>query len=547
MGFQRGRGRVRTLSCWILTICLCVGTGCTSPSAPSRPEGTPSEGPSVSGLPVGHPLSATVAKSQPPEETFIQPLSQVWELGPSGALPNTVQVTLPLTKEPAQGEDAIVGTREAGATAWDYVAARVQGQGVTFSTDHFSEFVVLGISVQGVLDWFKKSWRSGVSQGLLTDVAQPTCNGADQLVKHGYSVTSSGPAVLLACWGQEASGVVLKTVNPHLYPVQIAYGTSSSVLSQRAAGFRFTDLARLGSGRTVLLGPGDSASLAPAPAPGVTTREVASLDGVSLSLYQLQIGFEVAATFLTKFGLDTAAGTKAGVFAVITADDILGNSDCSSAIHDSGAADIWTKCVLKLAVPKLLKALTNPAASAGLAILMTYLLAGDLIRWVTTEGQALAHVADTETIAIARSTSDPSATVTPVTGSWHVHGGQLTITSTTASAVIELGPCDTGPNALFCQGFMDLKPQTLSTNQVKLTFLGFTVKDRSGAVRTAPTPPLAHVGDYYLLTITPGGQDTTELHEPDGSLRVPADQPNELGNPHMCGPAETNMTGWCGA
>jgi len=419
----------------------------------------------------------------------------------------------------------------------------VQGQAVSFSTDHFSYFVILGISSQGVLDWFKTNWRSGLSQGLLQNVTQPTCSGADQLQKDGYSITASGPSVLLACWGKQAEGIVLKAVNPHLYPVQIAYGTSTTVLSQREAGFRFTDLARLGSGRTVLLGPGDAATFVPAPTPGSSTQEMASLDGVSLGLYQLQVGVEVAAAFLSKFGIDQSAAVKAGVFAAITADDLLSSGDCSSAIRESGAADVWTKCVLKIAIPRLFKTLDNPVASAGLTILMAYLLVGDLVTWIATEGQALAHVADRQSIVITAPKSSPK----PVTGEWWVHGGGLTINGTTATAVAELGPCDSGVNALRCEQVMDLKPETLAPSQVKLTVLRISVKDSSGAVRSMAYEHVAQVGDYYLLTVTASGQDTTELHKPDGSLRVPVDEANDLGGPHMCGPAETNMTGWCGA
>jgi len=491
------RMRVRASWSLILTTCLLVGAGCSTPHDPSPSAGPASGGPSVSGLPSGHPLSVEVATTQPPQETFIQQLSQTWDLGPSGALPNAVQVTIPLTTPLPTGESVVVATREGDAAPWEYLAGRVEGQAVSFSTDHFSKFVILGISAQGVLDWFKSNWRSGVSQGLLQGPTQPTCTGADQLLKDGYNITASGPSVLLACWGQQTEGIVLKAVNPHLYPVQIAYGTSTSVLSQRDAGFRFTDLARLGSGRTVLLGPGDSVTFIPAPSPGSTTQEVASLDGASLGLYQLQVGFEVAAAFLSKFGIDQTAAVRTGVFAAITADDLLSSSDCSSAIRESGAADVWTKCVLKIAIPKLFRTLNNPVASAGLTILMAYLLVGDLVTWIVTEGQALAHVADRQTIVI--SSPKPTASVKPVTGSWWVHGGGLTITSTMASAVAEMGQCDTGANALRCEQYMDLKPQTLSPSQVKLTVLRITVKDTSGAVRSVASWSGGLISDWWPI------------------------------------------------
>jgi hypothetical protein len=131
-----------------------------------------------------------------------------------------------------------------------------------------------------------------------------------------------------------------------------------------------------------------------------------------------------------------------------------------------------------------------------------------------------------------------------ITRTWFVHGGGLTIHSDGTAVATGHGSC--GPPGDWCMDVMDLKAAQINSTTLKLTVIARYSHDTSNRRYAAPTSATA-VGDYYLLVVQPDGLALTELHAPDGSLRTPRTEANNLGNPWLCPEGSTNADGRCGA
>jgi hypothetical protein len=131
-----------------------------------------------------------------------------------------------------------------------------------------------------------------------------------------------------------------------------------------------------------------------------------------------------------------------------------------------------------------------------------------------------------------------------ITRAWFVHGGQLTIQSDGTAMSTGHGSC--GPPGDWCTDVMELKAAQIDLTTLKLTVMKMYAHDTSNRRYVADLTGTA-VGDYYLLVVQPDGNALTELHAPDGSLRTPKTEANNLGNPWLCPAGSNNADGRCGA
>lgn len=130
-----------------------------------------------------------------------------------------------------------------------------------------------------------------------------------------------------------------------------------------------------------------------------------------------------------------------------------------------------------------------------------------------------------------------------ITRAWSVHGGHLTIQSNGTAVATGHGTC--GPPSDWCTDVMELKVVQIDSKTLKLTVTDAYSHDTSN--RRYANATATALGDYYLLVVQPDGHALTELHAPDGSLRVPKDEANNLGNPWLCSAGSDNADGRCGA
>jgi hypothetical protein len=153
--------------------------------------------------------------------------------------------------------------------------------------------------------------------------------------------------------------------------------------------------------------------------------------------------------------------------------------------------------------------------------------------------------ADKKAASVGAKDLRKKATIT-IPQAWRVHGGGLTIQSqgTAVSTVTVLGSC--GPPEGWCTHVMKLRVVQLGSTTVKLTVTAAYSHDTSNRRYPAGTSATA-VGDYYLLVVRPHGYALTELHAPNGSLRVPKSEANSLGNPWLCSVGSADVDKRCGA
>ena len=93
---------------------------------------------------------------------------------------------------------------------------------------------------------------------------------------------------------------------------------------------------------------------------------------------------------------------------------------------------------------------------------------------------------------------------------------------------------------------MELKAIQMDSKTLKLTVTDLYSHDTTNRRYKAGLTGTA-VGDYYLLVVQPDGLALTELHAPDGSMRTPRSEANNLGNPWLCPEGSENADGRCGA
>ncbi len=99
----------------------------------------------------------------------------MWDLKTSGRLTQPVTVTIPLTQEVPADAQVWLATRSDTSEQWEYLPGTLSAdrQTVSAQVEHFSLFTAHLISVPAIVEWIKKDWLSGISQGVLHKAASP--------------------------------------------------------------------------------------------------------------------------------------------------------------------------------------------------------------------------------------------------------------------------------------------------------------------------------------------------------------------------------------
>jgi hypothetical protein len=128
---------------------------------------------------------------------------------------------------------------------------------------------------------------------------------------------------------------------------------------------------------------------------------------------------------------------------------------------------------------------------------------------------------------------------------WTVHGGGLTIGDKGTARSIGHGSC--GNPGDWCNDVMEFNVVPITTTSIKLivTKTYSEVSSPTGGTRYPPSADATAIGDYFILKLQPDGSALTTLYSPAGTLRIPADSPNNLGNPWLCQPNGVRTN--CGA
>ncbi|WP_199514817.1 hypothetical protein [Nucisporomicrobium flavum] len=254
------------------------------------------DGVSVSASALPSQLKASKANAQP-GIAYTKELSDTFDLAPSGALPATAKISLPLREVVSAGTGVAVATSESP-------------------------------------DQFRKQFIDPFSDGAFAEAAKPACSDESSARTDGYAIGSDSGSTVYWCLGKSDSGRMVKVVNNRRYPLLLSRGGLS--VTGLTGGSFWRSLSSHSSGQPVVIGPRETATLAVTMPPGDRAQLVTAYDGFGQSLVALYTGLKALSDILTRFG-------KGGPQAAEILGDVLQLNDCLEALG-KGPADLLAKC-----------------------------------------------------------------------------------------------------------------------------------------------------------------------------------------------------------
>lgn len=372
---------------WSVAVVLLLA-GCTQHTQPTLRGASPAADPRQvgSGVMVDRPLAGVRIHAARTSEPFGKPdlpaVSALYRLSPSGPLPSAVTVTLPLAQPLPEGMTPIVTTAETATGPWTYLPAAPSAdrRSVTFSTDHFSLFGVLGLDLLRMLTAFKESFVDVLDGGATAEAARPTCAGENQARGDGYSIRSVSSDALYWCFGMEQGRRVLRLVDNRRYPLTVHHPGLPVREQDRASWGELASLSRLVSGPTSVLPPRTAISYDVDIPPGRGAKLTTEFDGLGQSLYALQVGLETLAAILTRFGKGSNPKLK-DFRAVEQMDRLLTKAPCVEAVRAANPIAMVKEC---LEPEELVRMFGNAAL-----LIVPLVVFGPLIEFFHSEFNAL--------------------------------------------------------------------------------------------------------------------------------------------------------------
>lgn len=293
-------------------------------------------------------------------------------------------ITSPVTVEfaavgPVSGDQvAVVGLHET-SDAWELLPATYDpARGVVaVQTSSFSPIGFAIVTPTQVRD-AARDLVEGFFDGVAFDVEAPSCEGEDAVREEGWAVTSSSSDRVQWCLGRDGDRIVLRVTNSSRYP-RVFRTVNADQVVPPTGGFATAFSEWVGHGDDVVAEPGGELRVYPSPSQGTRTTVRSEYDGLAASVFQLQFGIDLAAVFLTKFGLSE---TKASQLteAAVTSSGCLDASLPPLAAGDLGPSD-FGEIIRACVVPAATDLIGGPVA-AVLGSLFSVVVAG--LNWASS-------------------------------------------------------------------------------------------------------------------------------------------------------------------
>jgi hypothetical protein len=321
----------------------------------------------------------------------VEPIGAVVDITTDGTIEAGATVTVEAGEPIGDHEIVVVVTAESEDGPWEPLPVTVTGRQVTASIEHLSLFSFLRFP--DPTDIVEELFND-VTSDLIAAATPPSCDDEDGARTDGYEITSEGPDVLMWCLGRDGQGRYLRVVNNRRYPVIL----SSSLPVREADDARgFGDrLSEALAGDRIALPPRSQVTYAADVEPGGGARAQAEFDGLAYSLYQLQVGVELAGAFLTRFGTQAAPPRSL--------DALLANAGCVDALVAAAPGGILRSCLDYDGLSSLFGAL---GAAIATPIILT---AGVLSFFQTAAGTLWDEIWDRDGYEIALARSAPTPT-----------------------------------------------------------------------------------------------------------------------------------------
>jgi hypothetical protein len=305
----------------------------------------------------------------------------------SGSLDGAVLVEFAVPEVSTDPGSVTVGLHQMADGTWESVPASVDPARsvVAVETTSFSLLGFLQTSTSALRAEATKILDGLVGQ-VVADIALPACAGEDEARAGGWVINSDDGARVKWCFGIENGERIVRVVNGSRYPrifrvtgateVHQPTGSWTSALSEQVSSLAGID-------NEYVANPGEAMTV------DIGERKVvieSSYDGLAASLFQLQVGTELAVAFLTKFGLGERNGER-------YLDAAMNVTDCVSSmvppVANGTFGSVDTGEMLRSCI---LPAVAGAEGGAAGAILST--LIGPVISTVTWVISSANYVAD---------------------------------------------------------------------------------------------------------------------------------------------------------
>jgi len=342
-----------------------------------------------------HAQLADPSVSLPYTPNVITPLSKIYQIGPSGALPGMTSFTLPLNDKFVPSDEALLLAMTAESpkgpwtpllkqdaagkqTAQPDVELSADGFSATVQTPHLSLFTIVkvqigslaeivkdaaGVSIGGlgdVLNMAAKSFHS-LTANLFAHASAPKCADTDKAKAESYTFTTDKKDTVLSCFGMQAGKRVVKMVDNRTYPLLVHHTGATVVDNGPSFKMRLAQLSKLVSGQDTVLFPMEDATFGvDLPDEGGSAVLSTEFNATAQNLYSLEVALRVAIMLFTNFGSGSGVAVNGAIKAEMPSADLLdkalGVSDCSSLVWDNDDLDfgeILNRCASPEAIMTL--------------------------------------------------------------------------------------------------------------------------------------------------------------------------------------------------
>ncbi len=328
----------------------------------------------ASGLPSGRDLEVEDAGVAEPPGAGVDVVSRLYELGPAGDLGGRATISIELERELDPDVPVVVATRASGEEPWTYLPATLADdrRHASFETTHFSQFAVLGLDLDALVDEFQKVFLDGVTSGLTADaVKPPRCKGEAEARGDGFEVTAKGEGTLAWCFGVEGGRRVLKATNQRSFPLTVEHPNMAVIDNQAPEPLALANISRFTSGSNFILAPRGTAILNADLDPGGSEGISTDVDALGQTYYAVETGARALGSILSRFG----ARPNQRAF-----DSIFTGAECGAALARS-----WGDALGACLSPKTIVEAFGPAGW----ILAPVLVAAPLVAFFKSQGEAL--------------------------------------------------------------------------------------------------------------------------------------------------------------
>jgi hypothetical protein len=325
-GNERWRSAVATITAVALIAAACGNGGDADGHAERAGEVT------TEGITGNVEIRAATYIDHPVSGADVEPIGEVVEITTDGTVEDGATVTVDAGERIEDDEIVVVVTAKSDDGPWEPLPVTVAGTQVTASIEHLSLFSFLRFP--DPTDIVEELFND-ITSNLFAAATPPSCDDEEGARTDGYEITSEGPDVLMWCLGRDGADRYLRVVNNRRYPVIVSSSLPVREADEtRSLGDRLSGAL---AGDRIAFPPRAQVTYAADLEPGSDALVNAEFDGLANSLYQLQVGVELAGAFLTRFGTHEAAP--------LTIERLLSDAGCVDALVADAPGRILTSCL----------------------------------------------------------------------------------------------------------------------------------------------------------------------------------------------------------